>query len=104
MRQVYDVEVVFGPGDQSDLEDQFSDYMRSKADVREAYAFENQWGTSYVLQGDILHGIEWSYVGIEPSYNDDGEEDGYEFEDGLVDFQIDCSWHEQESFDEFLKD
>ena len=89
------IELVLPAGDQSDLEIAFERYMIANAIANPWFAFNNQWGTSYVQQGSILHGIEWSYVGVEEDYDQDDNVIGHRWESGEPDFQIDCSWHEE---------
>jgi len=60
-------------GDQVDLEIAFERFIESLN-----IGSEEAWGESYVLQGNILHGIQWSLV------------------DG--DCEVGCSWHEEEDY------
>lgn len=103
----YNIVLRLPEGDQVDLECDFGDFMVAKATENPQFAIDNQWGESYVLQGNTLHGIQWKYVGLEPVYTEDYDENiddelqiiGWEFEDGVVDFEVDCSWHEEENYD-----
>lgn len=61
-------------GDQSDLEIAVSRFIESLN-----IGSEEPWGECYVLQGNILHGIQWSLT-----------------EDG--DCEISCSWHENDNY------
>lgn len=60
-------------GDQSDLEIAVSRFIESLN-----IGSDDPWGECYVLQGNILHGIQWSLI------------------DG--DCEINCSWHEIENY------
>lgn len=61
-------------GDQSDLEIAVATFIESLN-----IGSEEPWGECYVLQGNILHGVQWSLT-----------------EDG--DCEIGCSWHENENY------
>lgn len=85
------IEFVLPEGDQVDLEVEFGRLMMERAEENPAFAKENPWGEYWVLQGKILHAIQWSFIG-EEEYDDEGEYTGINFDEGL-DFQVDCSWH-----------
>lgn len=61
-------------GDQVDLEISFQKFIESLN-----IGSEDTWGESYVLQGNILHGIQWSLTS-----------------DG--DCEVGCSWYENENY------
>ncbi|AFC21830.1 hypothetical protein GAP32_378 [Cronobacter phage vB_CsaM_GAP32] len=61
-------------GDQVELEIAVSRFIESLN-----IGSDEPWGECYVLQGNILHGIQWSLT-----------------EDG--DCEIGCSWHENENY------
>ncbi len=82
-------------GNQSALECAVLDELRIRQ-INTKYADSHQWGEWRVLQGNILHGVQWSYVG-EELYDENGDVIGIEFPDG-IDAQIDCSWHEEENY------
>lgn len=79
-----EIEFILPSGDQVDLEIEVRNIMIQRAIDNPDYVNKNPWGEFLVLQGDILHGIQWSYVG-DAEYDEDGEPD----------FEIDCSWHEE---------
>lgn len=90
------IEYIFPAGDQIDLEHTLAIKMVERAEADPEYANTHPWGEFYVLQGDILHGVQWSYVG-EEVYDEDLNVVGIEFPDG-VDWEVDCSWHEEENY------
>lgn len=92
-----EVVLTLPPGNQIDLESEFTDFMLNKAKEDPNFPLENPWGEYYVVQGKILHGIQWSYVGVEQFgggpwvYDEDYSPDN-------IDFEVDCSWHEDENY------
>ena len=95
----YPIEFVFPEGDQVDLERNLREAMIERAISDPQYAFMHQWGEFFVKQGNTIHGVQWSYIGLEIDYDDAGNPLGsWRWEDdGLgPDFEVDCSWHEEE--------
>lgn len=93
-----EVVLVLPPGDQCDLESAFTEFMCNKAKCEPNFPLENPWGEYYVQQGNKLHGIQWSYVGVD-QWGDDGVwvyDDGYTHD--TIDFQVDCSWCENDNY------
>ena len=84
------------PGDQVDLESEFTDFMLAKARKDPNFPLENAWGESSVKQGNKIHTIQWSYIGIgmiiegEPAVYDE------DYTAETLDFQVDCSWLESD--------
>lgn len=96
----YPIEFVFPEGDQVDFEIALRDAMIKRAVDDPQYAFTHQWGEFFVKQGNIIHGVQWSYIGLENTeYDDAGNPIGewyWEDEKFGPDFEVDCSWHEEE--------
>lgn len=90
------IEFVLPEGDQVDLECEFRDLMLERARDNPEFARTNPWGEYLVLQGKILHGIQWSYIG-EEEYDEDGNSLGINFEED-IDFEVDCSWRITENY------
>ena len=93
----YPIEYRLPAGDQGDLEHEVRNLMIKRAEEDPEYASLHPWGEFYVLQGNILHGIQWSYVGEEFYDGTTGKFTRIEFPDG-VDWEVGCSWHEEESY------
>ena len=79
------IEFVLPEGDQIDLECTFRELMLARAAADSNFARTNPWGEYQVLQGKILHGIQWSFIG-EEEYDEE------------IDFEVDCSWHITENY------
>lgn len=96
----YPIEFVFPEGDQIDFESNLREAMIERAISDPQYAFTHQWGEFFVKQGNIIHGVQWSYIGLENTeYDDAGNPIGewhWEDEEFGPDFEVDCSWHEEE--------
>lgn len=92
------IKLVLPAGDQVDLEMAFTNHMIADAIANPWFAFNNQWGESHILQGKELHTIQWSYVGVEEEYDVNDNVIGHRWEYGEPDFQIDCSWCENENY------
>ena len=90
------IDLTLSAGDQDELECAVLDELRIRQ-VNTKYADAAQWGEWRVLQGKVLHAVQWSYVG-EEVYDDDGNVIGMDFPDG-IDCQIDCSWIEEENYE-----
>lgn len=90
------IDLTLSAGDQVELECAVLDELRIRQ-VKTKYADTAQWGEWRVLQGKVLHAVQWSYIGDEV-YNEDDEVIGMEFPDG-IDCQIDCSWIEEENYE-----
>lgn len=91
------IEFTLPPGDQVDLECAVRELMIQRAKDNPGFANEFPWGEFEVLQGNILHGVQWKYIG-EEVYDENENIIGLEFEDGEPDFEIDCSWHINENY------
>ncbi|AWD90509.1 hypothetical protein KNT87_gp070 [Erwinia phage Cronus] len=89
------IDLTLPAGDQVDLEIAVLNELRRRADTDSLTL--HAWGEWRVLQGNILHGVQWSYIG-EEVYDQDDNVIGIEFPDG-VDAEIDCSWHEVENYE-----
>ena len=76
------IEFKLPPGDQSDLESTLFDLMIARAIENPEYFVSNPWGEFKILQGNILHGVQWQYVG-------DADD---------PDFEVSCSWHITENY------
>lgn len=90
------IEFKLPPGDQSDLEWELRKLMIARAIENPLYALYNQWGEFKILQGNILHGVQWQYVG-EEVYNDADEAIAFLY-NGEPDFEVSCSWHITENY------
>lgn len=90
------IDLIIPAGNQYQLECAVLDELRIRQ-INTKYASSYQWGEWKVLQGKILHGVQWSYIG-EEVYDQDDNVIGIEFPDG-IDAQIDCSWIEKENYD-----
>jgi hypothetical protein len=94
------IEFIFPAGDQIDFECDLRDAMIKRATDNPEYAFENRWGEFFCQQGNIIHGVQWSYIGLENTkYDDAGNPIGewyWEDEEFGPDFEVGCSWHEEE--------
>ena len=91
------IDLKLSAGDQVELECAVLDELRIRQ-VKTKYADIAQWGEWRVLQGKILHGVQWSYVG-EEICDDEGEVIGMDFPYG-IDCEISCSWIEAENYAE----
>lgn len=86
-------------GDQVDLEYAVEkELIRRQKESNYANTEPHTWGKWQVLQGTILHGVQWSYVG-EEAYDENFDTYYIEFPDG-VDCQIDSSWYINENYSE----
>lgn len=94
---IKEIEFTLPYGDQVDLECAIRELMIQRAKDNPDYASKNPWGEFFVLQGNILHGVQWSYVG-DAEYDDTGKFIGMSFDDGEPDFEIDSSWWEDENY------
>lgn len=91
-----EIEFTLPPGDQVDLEIEIFKLMVQRAIDNPEYADANPWGEFLVLQGNILHCVQWSYVGDEV-HDEEGKFICFNFY-GNPDFQIDSSWWEVENY------
>jgi hypothetical protein len=91
----YPIEFVFPEGDQVDLERNLREAMIERAISDPQYAFMHQWGEFFVKQGNTIHGVQWRYIGLEIDYNPLWSL-RWEDEDLGPDFEVECSWHEEE--------
>ncbi|QQG32226.1 hypothetical protein CkP1_0075 [Citrobacter phage CkP1] len=98
------IEMTFSAGDQIDLEHLITVEMIRRATEDIQYAIDNPLGEFYVRLGDEIHGVQWTYVGLEPEdYEEVVGDDGriyydpigkYHWEYGGPDFEISGSWLE----------
>ena len=96
----YDIKLTLPAGDQSDLEYEFANFMVDQVqEGKLVITKDNYWGESYVLQGNILHCIQWKFL-VEEEYNEEDEVINVYFEDGIIDFEVDCSWWVEENYKE----
>lgn len=109
MSDMKEVDLVFPAGDQIDLEHLLAVEMIRRASEDIQYAIDNQWGEFRIRQGDEIHGVQWTYVGLEPEdYEEVMTEDGrldykpigpWHWEYGGPDFEVSCSWLESKDED-----
>lgn len=90
------IDLTLPAGNQYALECAVLDELRIRQ-INTKYADSHQWGEWKVLQGKVLHCVQWSYIG-EEVYDQDDNVIGIEFPDG-IDAQIDCSWIKEENYD-----
>jgi hypothetical protein len=99
------IEFVLPAGDQIDLETSLFRLMFERADEDMQYAIDNPWGEFLIQQGDELHSVQWTYVGLENTeYEEFVNENGHidycpigewYWEYDEPDFEVSCSWLER---------